>query len=86
MGNRSHRNAGYRALNAMKKNGKAHFSFGSIEQFENQETVHAVVQDDCLNLLAKLPSDSVQLIVCDPPYNIQLAEWDTHHNYIRPLA
>lgn len=82
MGNRSHRNAGHIALNSMKKNGKVHLSFNGIDQSEVQETVHAVVQDDCLNLLAKLPSNSVQLIICDPPYNIQLADWDTHHNYI----
>jgi site-specific DNA-methyltransferase (adenine-specific) len=24
----------------------------------------------------------VQLIVCDPPYNIQLAHWDVHENYL----
>jgi site-specific DNA-methyltransferase (adenine-specific) len=29
-----------------------------------------------------LPDDSVQLIVCDPPYNIQLAHWDTHEDYL----
>ena len=81
MGNRSHRNAGHIAMNSMKKNGKAHLSFDGIDQSEVTETFHAVVQDDCVNLLKKLPSNSVQLIICDPPYNIQLADWDTHHNY-----
>lgn len=35
-----------------------------------------------MDLLAKLPDESVQLIVCDPPYNIMLANWDEHDDYI----
>jgi site-specific DNA-methyltransferase (adenine-specific) len=32
-------------------------------------------------LLARLPSESVQLIVCDPPYNIRAASWDSMEDY-----
>ena len=46
------------------------------------ETVHAVCVCDCLDLLRRLPSGSVQLIICDPPYNINLAHWDNFSNYI----
>jgi len=34
-----------------------------------------------MELLTRLPSGSVQLIICDPPYNINVAEWDNFHNY-----
>ena len=37
---------------------------------------------DCLKLLEQIPDSSVQLVVCDPPYNIQLAHWDVHTNYL----
>jgi len=37
---------------------------------------------DCLELLGQIPDNSVQLIVCDPPYNIQLAQWDIHADYL----
>ena len=56
MPNRSHSNAGHRAMNALKKAGKPHS-------------------------LRRLPAGSVQLIVCDPPYNIQAAPWDRIGNY-----
>jgi site-specific DNA-methyltransferase (adenine-specific) len=35
-----------------------------------------------LDVLRSLPDNSIQLIICDPPYNINLAHWDTFHNYI----
>ncbi|MGN9763767.1 DNA-methyltransferase [Micromonospora sp. SD12] len=37
---------------------------------------------DCLDLLSSIPTGSVQLIVCDPPYNIQLAHWDARADYL----
>lgn len=40
------------------------------------------VTADCIEVLKKLPSDSVQLILLDPPYNLDLAEWDSYDNYI----
>ena len=67
-------------MNALKKAGKAHSSMpepaGAVER-----TVHAVLQMDCRDLLRRLPDESVQLIVCDPPYNIQAASWDRFQNY-----
>ncbi len=46
------------------------------------ETLHIVRVVDCLELLKSLPSDSVQLVVCDPPYNINLAAWDRFDDYL----
>jgi site-specific DNA-methyltransferase (adenine-specific) len=35
-----------------------------------------------MELLGLIPDNSIQLIICDPPYNIQLADWDAHKNYL----
>jgi site-specific DNA-methyltransferase (adenine-specific) len=35
-----------------------------------------------MDVLAKIPSETIQLIICDPPYNIMLADWDDHLDYI----
>jgi DNA modification methylase len=36
---------------------------------------------DCLTLLRALPDGSIQLVICDPPYNIHLAAWDDRAHY-----
>lgn len=81
MGNRSHRNAGHIGMNALRKRGRTHASEESVLP-TGGKTTHSVVVADCLDLLQGLPDGSVQLIVCDPPYNIQLAHWDVHHDYL----
>jgi site-specific DNA-methyltransferase (adenine-specific) len=82
MSNRSHSNAGHISINALQKEGKRHSSLRGIRIEVPSQTVHAVLTEDCLDLLAKIPDNSIQLIICDPPYNIQMAEWDIHENYI----
>src|ERR1051326_5848329 len=82
MGNRSHRNAGHRAMNALRKRGGSHASELLVSNEIPRKTVHSVITSDCNELLARLPDNSVQLIVCDPPYNIQLADWDNHTDYL----
>jgi site-specific DNA-methyltransferase (adenine-specific) len=82
MGNRSHRNAGHIGMNMLRKNGIEHTSEQSIDIRENEKTIHATLEMDCYDLLRLLPDKSVQLIICDPPYNIQLADWDQHENYL----
>jgi len=37
---------------------------------------------DCLNALPKIPDNSIDLVLTDPPYNIGKAEWDTIENYV----
>lgn len=81
MGNRSHRNNGHMAMNALRRRGEKHGSELLIRGGCPAETIHSVVQADCLELLARIPSDSVQLIICDPPYNISIAAWDTWPDY-----
>ncbi len=82
MGNRSHRNAGHRAMNALNKAGQKHSSDGLVSAVASGPTKHVYEVGDCLDVLAKIPDASVQLIICDPPYNILLADWDEHANYI----
>ena len=82
MTNRSHRNSGYKAMNAMSRNGVRHSSVQGLSIELPKTTQHVVEVCDCLDLLKRLQDDSVQLIVCDPPYNILLADWDRHNDYI----
>jgi site-specific DNA-methyltransferase (adenine-specific) len=82
MPNRSHRNQGHIGMNALRKQGAAHISEKYIKTERPDKTIHAVIQEDCRNLLAKLPDSSIQLIICDPPYNIRLAHWDNHLDYL----
>jgi len=82
MANRSHYNQGHRGMNALAKSGRAHSSASAISKASTNRTVHAVFAADCLEVLQKLPDNSVQLIVCDPPYNILMAHWDEHLDYI----
>ena len=79
MPNRSHSNAGHIAMNSLKKSGKNHSSHRVEDRPE--QTFHSVLIKDCCELLMELPDNSIQLIVCDPPYNIQVAHWDQFSNY-----
>lgn len=38
-------------------------------------------QGDCIQVIQSLPTDSVDLVLIDPPYNIGKAEWDKIDNY-----
>ena len=82
MVNRSHRNSGLKALNAMNRIGERHSSVDDIKIEMPSTTFHVTAVRDCCDLLSQLPDNSVQLIVCDPPYNIALADWDKHDKYI----
>lgn len=82
MANRSHRNAGHMGMNSLRKRGESHASEKLVDYPAPTKTQHCAVISDCLEILRKLPTGSVQLIVCDPPYNIQLASWDNHSDYL----
>jgi site-specific DNA-methyltransferase (adenine-specific) len=83
MPNRSHRNAGHIGANALKKRGEAHTSFKGLDITKPEKTTHLVLTSDCLDLLRQIPDQSVQLIICDPPYNIQVSDWDVYDDYIK---
>ncbi len=69
-------------MNALRKRGLLHASERMPSSELPRHTIHSVVVGDCRELLARLPDGSVQLIVCDPPYNIKLASWDAHDDYL----
>lgn len=69
-------------MNALKKGDKRHSSRAGLAIAEPTRSLHALVVSDCLELLRSLPSGSVQLVVCDPPYNIAMADWDARGDYV----
>jgi site-specific DNA-methyltransferase (adenine-specific) len=80
MANKSHFNSGHIALNQLKKNGASHSS--TITGVSTPHTVHGVFVQDAVEFLKALPDSSVQLILIDPPYNLDLDNWDTFNNYL----
>lgn len=43
---------------------------------------NVVLNQDCLELLSKIENDSVDLVILDPPYNVNAAKWDNINNYL----
>lgn len=80
MANKSHRNSGHIAMNKLKKDGNSHSS--NIDFQLPANTYHGVFTKDAVEFLKALPDSSIQLILIDPPYNIDLAHWDTFENYL----
>ena len=35
-----------------------------------KQTLSKIIEDDCINGMKKLNDNSVDIIICDPPYNI----------------
>jgi DNA modification methylase len=82
MSNRSHRNSGHIGMNRLRKQGLAHSSLRAVAASTAGSTAHIIAVADCLDTLRKIPSASIQLVICDPPYNINVAAWDDHANYV----
>lgn len=80
MANKSHFNSGHIALNKLKKEGWTHSA--TISGFKPSRTVHGVFIQDAVDFLKALPDSSVQLILIDPPYNLDLDHWDNFQNYL----
>jgi len=80
MANKSHFNSGHFALNKQKKDGKSHSS--SVARKNINTSIHGIYIQDAVEFLKKLPNNSVQLILVDPPYNLDLDYWDTYENYL----
>ena len=82
MSNRSHYNQGHIGMNLLTKSGRAHKSASTAQVAPVEKTYHAVLVADCLDVLSRIPDHTVQLIICDPPYNILMAEWDSRPDYL----
>ena len=79
MPNRSHFNAAHRMMNFIRKEGVTHSSDRAFVLPE--KTHHAVIVSDAAELLRSVRDASVQLVVCDPPYNLDMASWDRFNIY-----
>lgn len=64
----------------MRKDGAEHSS--SLNFVIPKKTHHALYIDDALNVLREIPDNSVQLILIDPPYNLDIAHWDSFGDYL----
>lgn len=82
MSNRSHRNTGHIGMNRLRKSGLAHSSARVAQRPSAGPTSHIVAVGDCLDVLRRIPDQSIQLVICDPPYNINVAPWDDHAHYV----
>jgi len=80
MANKSHFNSGLRSLNQQKRDGDKHSS--AIEGFDVEKTIQAFFIEDAIQFLKKVPDNSIQLVMVDPPYNLDLDYWDTFENYL----
>ena len=78
--NKSHNNSGLMSINRMNSNNIKHKT--SVD-FNIPDVTNCIFfNEDCMETLERLPNESVQLILIDPPYNLDLATWDTYENYI----
>ena len=39
-----------------------------------------IMNGDCIEVMAKMDANSVDAVICDPPYNIKMAGWDAYES------
>lgn len=79
--NKSHHNHALMSLNKMRKdNTLKNKTATNFDIPEKSIICHNI--SDCCEFLKRIPDNSIQLICIDPPYNLELAGWDTYDNYI----
>ena len=80
MANRSHYNSGLRTLVQQRRDGVLHST--AVLHKEVAKTYHALYIQDAVKFLRNLPDASVQLVLIDPPYNLDIEVWDSYPNYL----
>ncbi len=80
--NKSHFNKGHIAINRQRKKGVSHSSNSGLPEHSVSKTVHAVFIEDAVEALKKVPDNTIQLVLIDPPYNLDLDYWDTFEDYL----
>lgn len=73
-------NRGIRGMLRLNRQKKRHSSF--VEGLNPLTTIHGLYIADAVRFLKKIPDSSIQLILVDPPYNLELADWDAFDDYI----
>ena len=61
--------------------GKYHIAEQCLEEKNKNYIIKEVVMynlyfGSCFDILEKIKDDSVDTVICDPPYNIKISEWD----------
>ena len=82
MPNKSHFNNGHMTINKQRKNGIRHSSSANLAKEKSDKTIHSVFIKDGVEVLKQIPDCSIQLVLIDPPYNLDLDYWDTFDNYL----
>ena len=83
--NKSHNNHALMTLNKMRKdNTLKHKTAADFSRPDKTKICLNIM--DCCDFLKAIPDNSVQLICIDPPYNLELADWDIYDNYIEWAA
>ena len=82
MANKSHFNKGHIAINGQRKNGVSHSSNMGLSEHDVKKTIHAVFIQDAVEALRSMPDNAVQLVLIDPPYNLDLDYWDNFEDYL----
>lgn len=80
MYNKSHFNSGLRTLVQQRRDGVEHSTAVHTKDFD--KTYHAIYIQDAVKFLKTLPDNSIQLVLIDPPYNLELDYWDKFPNYL----
>ena len=80
--NKSHRNHAFMSLNARRRSSNVPCVRNDMKTATPNESRICLSVTDCLDFLNGIPDKSVQLICIDPPYNLELAQWDVYDNYI----
>ena len=83
--NKSHNNHALMSLNKMRKD-KTLKNKTAADFKKPEMPIVCLNIMDCCDFLKSLPSESVQLICVDPPYNLELTGWDIYDNYIEWAA
>jgi DNA modification methylase len=48
----------------------------------DKNIINKIHNSDCLFIIKEIENNSVDLVILDPPYNVNAAEWDNIPNYI----
>lgn len=80
MVNKSHNNSGLRTIVQQRRDGKEHSTAVHVTEFD--KTYHAIYIKDAIRFLRNMPDNSVQLVLVDPPYNLDLEYWDRFPDYL----
>lgn len=78
--NKLYKKHGYISMNKPSNDGLLLCS--SVKSESLKLSMHALYTQDAIEFLKKMPDNSVQLILIDPPYNLEMDIWDSFPDYL----